>query len=93
MNDLRDDIRTLRQLVKAENEFINHRLTWLGAFQGLLLAALAFAWDKGDTRWLVVVICVVGMAWPCPPVRRPEGRTYPLIKLKIGGMRTSQQTT
>ena len=62
MNDMRDDIHSLRQLVKAENEFINHRLTWLGTFQGLLLAALAFAWDKDGTWWIVIILCLVGMA-------------------------------
>jgi cell division protein FtsW (lipid II flippase) len=34
----------------------------LGTFQGLLLAALAFAWDKDDTWWIVIILCLVGLA-------------------------------
>lgn len=41
-----DDFDRIRNLIRHENELINQRLTWLGTFQGLLLAALAFAWDK-----------------------------------------------
>lgn len=48
-------------MVKYENELINQRLTWLGVFQGLLLAALAFAWDKKQQdECLVVVLCFLG---------------------------------
>ena len=61
MNDIRDNIENLRQLVKAENEFIHHRLTWLGTFQGLLFAALAFAWGKDDTWWIIIILCFVGL--------------------------------
>src|SRR5205823_760429 len=46
--------------IKYENELINQRLTWLGTFQGLLLAALAFAWGKSSATAIVCVICVVG---------------------------------
>ncbi len=62
MTDSSENIDSLRQLVKTENELINHRLTWLATFQGLLLAALAFAWNKKDAWWIVVVLCLVGMA-------------------------------
>src|SRR5438034_10354323 len=46
--------------IKYENELLNHRLTWLGVFQGLLLAALAFAWGKPSATAIVCVICVLG---------------------------------
>jgi hypothetical protein len=49
-------------LLKTENELINQRLTWLGTFQGLLHAALAFAWDKTDATALVWVLCILGMS-------------------------------
>ena len=50
----------IRDMVKHENELINQRLTWLGTFQGLLLAALAFAWDKTDAKIIVYVLSFLG---------------------------------
>ena len=50
----------IRSMIKNENDLINHRLTWLGTFQGLLLAALAFAWDKIDAWGVVTILCVLG---------------------------------
>jgi hypothetical protein len=57
-----DDIagNATRSMIKNENDLINHRLTWLGTFQGLLLAALAFAWDKRDVWGVVTILCVLG---------------------------------
>jgi hypothetical protein len=57
-----DDIRgdSIRSMIKNENDLVNHRLTWLGTFQGLLLAALAFAWGKSDAAEIVMILCVLG---------------------------------
>jgi hypothetical protein len=55
-----DDFDRIRELIRHENELINQRLTWLGTFQGLLLAALAFAWDKKSAGGIVCVLCTVG---------------------------------
>jgi hypothetical protein len=33
-------------MIMHENQLINDRVTWLLTFQGLLLAALGFAWER-----------------------------------------------
>ena len=55
------DLEVTRQLIQHENDLINHRLTWFITLQGLLLAALAFAWDKNDAKGLVFVFCGLGI--------------------------------
>jgi hypothetical protein len=45
-------------MIKYSNDILNHRLTWLGTFQGLLLAALAFAWK--DAFRMAYVLCFLG---------------------------------
>jgi hypothetical protein len=37
MEQIRTKQAEIRDAIKAENELINQRLTWLGTFQGLLL--------------------------------------------------------
>jgi hypothetical protein len=60
MNDLQTDSRAaIREMVRFANELINHRLSWLGTLQGLLFAALAFAWK--DAGGVVYVVCSVGL--------------------------------
>jgi hypothetical protein len=51
----------LRSLVFHETEQINRRLTWLATLQGLLLAALGFAWEKGG-KDLLAVFASMGVA-------------------------------
>jgi hypothetical protein len=47
---------TVRQMIYHEGELINHRIGWLVTLQGLLFAALGFAWN--DAKELVyVIIC------------------------------------
>ena len=41
------DAAIIRDMIFKEDEFVNHRLTWLVTVQGLLFAALGFAWGKG----------------------------------------------
>ncbi len=53
-----------RQMVRHENELMNHRVTWLMSFEGLLFTALGFAWDKADARPLVYVFCGIGALVP-----------------------------
>lgn len=55
------DTSVARELIAHENELINHRLTWFITLQGLLMAALGFAWDKTDARGLVFVFCGLGI--------------------------------
>lgn len=48
-----------RDSSRFENELINQRLTWFGTLQGLLLAALAFAWK--DAPAMVVILGGLGV--------------------------------
>ena len=56
-----EKIGVARQLIAHENELINHRLMWFITLQGLLMAALGFAWDKLDARGLIFVFSGLGM--------------------------------
>jgi hypothetical protein len=51
----------IRSMIQHENEIINNRLTWLLTFQGLLLAALGFAWGAKDSKPLVVIFGALGI--------------------------------
>jgi hypothetical protein len=55
-----DVAEILRTMVRYEGEQANRRVSWLATFQGLLLAALSFAWDK--STFLTLVLALVGMA-------------------------------
>jgi hypothetical protein len=59
-SDLHAEI--VRSMLDHESDVINHRITWMGTFQGLLFAGLAFFWDKAGTRWLMLVFCALGIA-------------------------------
>lgn len=50
----------VREMIKHENELINHRITWLVELQGLLFAALGFSWDKRDAHLLIYCFCLLG---------------------------------
>jgi hypothetical protein len=55
-----EEDKVFREMIKTENELIDHRLTWLGIFQGLLLAALGFAWRDNKAGAILFVICALG---------------------------------
>jgi hypothetical protein len=48
-----DDWRIVRKMKWQESELTNHRISWMVTFHGLLVAALAFAWDKQNKAFLV----------------------------------------
>ena len=50
-----------RDLIKHENDLIDQRLTWLISLQGLLFAALGFAWNKQDAQNLIAIFCFLGV--------------------------------
>lgn len=52
----------VRSMIEKENEFINHRITWLMTVQGLLFASLGFAWDKANVQGFMELLCVLGIA-------------------------------
>jgi hypothetical protein len=53
---------TLRGMIARENDLLNQRTTWLATLQGLLFAALGFAWDKKGAEPLIAVFCFLGVA-------------------------------
>jgi hypothetical protein len=50
----------IRNMIRHENELVNHRITWLSQLQGLLFAALGFSWDNQDAHLLVYCLCLLG---------------------------------
>jgi hypothetical protein len=56
-----DHEATIRSMISEENALINHRVTWMSTLQGLLFAALGFAWDKANSRDLITVFCLLGI--------------------------------
>lgn len=52
----------VRQMITREDELTNQRMLWMAAFNGLLLTALGFAWDKKDANDLTVVFSFLGFA-------------------------------
>jgi hypothetical protein len=48
----------IRSMIEHENTLLNHRMTWMGTLQGLLVAATGFMWEIDDL--LVLLICVFG---------------------------------
>jgi hypothetical protein len=51
----------IRSMIECENQLLNDRINWLVTIQGLLFAALGFAWDKKDTRGLIAIFSLLGM--------------------------------
>lgn len=51
---------TARELIATEDSLLHQRFTWLIQIQGLLFAALGFAW-KGAPLGLIIILAVVGV--------------------------------
>ncbi len=51
----------VRGMITNEDQLVNNRMVWMAAFNGLLFAALGFAWEKSGTDFLLKVICVLGI--------------------------------
>lgn len=47
--------------IKAENDLVHHRMTWLGSFQGFLFAAVAFAWKEISAQDILYLVAIVGL--------------------------------
>ena len=60
--EIDDFAEITRAMIKHENELINHRLTWMATFQGLLAATAGFAWENG-TLLLIFLISLVGFVF------------------------------
>ena len=53
----------VRSMIDKENDMIHHRITWLTTLQGLLFAALGFAWDKPTGTSLLYLLSFLGIAF------------------------------
>lgn len=53
---------TVREMITSEDKLTNQRMLWMAAFNGLLFAALGFAWDKHGARFLVIVFSLLGVS-------------------------------
>jgi len=54
------DAQVVREMIRHENELMNHRISWFNTLQGLLFAALAFSWDKAEGGGLVYIFSALG---------------------------------
>jgi len=52
--------KVVRELIRYESDLLHQRLTWLLQIQGLLFAALAFAWNA-RSRPLIFLFCALGI--------------------------------
>lgn len=50
----------IRQMIRHEDSVLNKRLSWCVTIEGLLLAALAFAWDRAQLLF-VLFLCLAGI--------------------------------
>lgn len=53
---------TVREMITREDELTNQRMLWMAAFNGLLFAALGFAWDKPGANFLTLVFSLLGVS-------------------------------
>jgi hypothetical protein len=56
-----NDAQIIREMIRHENDLIHHRITWFGTLQGLLFAALAFAWGKNNITILTYLLAMLGI--------------------------------
>jgi hypothetical protein len=56
-----NDAEVIRSMIEHEGDLLNHRITWMVTLQGLLFAALGFAWDKKDAGGLILVFGLLGL--------------------------------
>ncbi len=59
-----DDQKIFREMIRHENDLINHRLTWLMASEGLLFTALGVVVSKGNTaiaNQLIPILSFMGV--------------------------------
>jgi hypothetical protein len=54
-----EEAKVVREMIFKEGEFTHHRITALATLNGLLFAALGFAWQGG--RELVLILAALGI--------------------------------
>lgn len=57
----RHDESVVRSMIKREDDLTDQRIIWMAAFNGLLFAALGFAWGKPGARFLTLVFSSLGL--------------------------------
>lgn len=55
-----EEAAIVRAMIQHENELRNNRIVWFITIEGLLFAALGFAWK--DAHLLIYVLCALGIA-------------------------------
>src|SRR5271157_104561 len=51
---VREYVTVVRDMIRHEDEVLNHRLSWMWTLQGLLFAAAGVLWDK-DMRGVLIM--------------------------------------
>jgi hypothetical protein len=54
-----EDAKIIRDMIWHEDVVLNSRLTWCGTIEALLMAGLAFGWDKAPSA-IVYIVAVAG---------------------------------
>ena len=54
------DAQVVREMINQESNLTDQRVKWLTTLQGLLFAALGFAWDKSS--FLICILAFIGIA-------------------------------
>lgn len=55
-----EEAAIVRAMIQHENELRNNRIVWFITIEGLLFAALGFAWK--DAHQLIYILCLLGLA-------------------------------
>ncbi len=50
-----DDAKIIREMIWHEDNVLNTRLSWCATIEGLLMAALAFGWEKAPSALVILV--------------------------------------
>jgi hypothetical protein len=72
----------VREMIRHENDLVNHRLTWLCVIQGLLFTALGATLDKANHEYIQIGLSLFGIAVSISSYIGLKLANYAIIKLK-----------
>lgn len=72
-----------RAMISEENKLVNERISWMMTGQGLLFAAMTFAWDKQSSGSLIIVLCLLGMCLSIVSAAALTGATRAMSRLYL----------
>lgn len=52
--------KIIRNMIEHENNLVAQRVSWMATIEGLLFAALTFAWKDDSARELIPALCFFG---------------------------------